>query len=135
MAIPQIERYIANDNYLAAVDLAREAEKRIPGDATLMAFWPQISQVLSFETDPPGAEVFFKEYAKPQSPWRSLGITPLANVTSAAWFLRMEDYKAGITRISTLPREHPPIACALLSFASIHFRKSRSTEREAYPPG
>jgi hypothetical protein len=43
VAIPQIERFIADDNYLAAVDLAREAEKRIPNDVRLAALWPQMS--------------------------------------------------------------------------------------------
>jgi formylglycine-generating enzyme required for sulfatase activity/dienelactone hydrolase len=95
VAIPQIERFIADDNYLAAVDLAREAEKRIPNDARLAALWPEMSQVLSFETDPPGAEVFFKKYAAPDSEWRHLGTTPLTKITVPQGFFEWKFSKAG----------------------------------------
>lgn len=57
VAIPQIEKFIATDDYLPAFDLALEAEKRIPDDARLAALWPEMSRTLSFETDPPGAEI------------------------------------------------------------------------------
>jgi hypothetical protein len=95
VAIPHIERFIAEDNYLAGVDLAREAEKRIPGDVTLAALWPQMSQTLSIETDPPGAEVFFKKYAAPESDWRRLGTTPIAKVTVPLGFFEWKVSKAG----------------------------------------
>ena len=95
VAIPQVERLIAEDNYLAAVDLAVEAQKRIPDDVTLADLWPQMSHKLSFETDPSGGEVFFKEYAKPDSKWRSLGTTPRANVTVPLGFFEWKITKAG----------------------------------------
>jgi len=80
-AIPQIQRLIEQDNYLAAFDLGREAEKRIPTDPGLKALWPQMSRTISIDTDPPGAEVFFKKYAAPETEWRRLGIAPLSNIT------------------------------------------------------
>ncbi len=95
VAIPQIERFIAEDNYLAAIDLARQAEKWIPNDARLAALWPEMSQVLSFETDPPGAEVFFKKYAAPESEWRRLGTTPLAKSAIPLGFFEWKFSKAG----------------------------------------
>jgi dienelactone hydrolase len=95
VAIPQVERFIAEDNYLAAVDLAREAGKRIPNDVKLAELWPQMSQILSFATDPPGAEVFFKKYAAPESEWRVLGTTPLAKITVPLGFFEWKITKAG----------------------------------------
>jgi predicted Ser/Thr protein kinase len=95
VAIPQIERLIAADDYLAALDLAREAEKHIPNDVKLGQLWPQMSQVLSFETDPPGAEVFFKKYAAPESEWRRLRITPMAKITVPLGFFEWKITKAG----------------------------------------
>lgn len=95
VAIPQIERFIAADDYLAALDLAREAEKHIPNDVKLGQLWPQMSQVLSFETDPPGAEVFFKKYAAPESEWRRLGITPIAKITVPFGFFEWKITKSG----------------------------------------
>jgi formylglycine-generating enzyme required for sulfatase activity/dienelactone hydrolase len=94
-AIPQIERLIAADDYLAALDLAREAEKRIPDDARLASLWPQMSQILSFETDPPGAEVFFKKYAAEDAEWRRLGTTPIARITVPLGFFEWKITKAG----------------------------------------
>jgi len=95
VAIPQIERFIGADDYLSAVDLAREAEKRIPNDVRLAALWPQMSQILSFETDPPGTEVFFKKYAAPESEWRRLGTTPIVKVTVPLGFFEWKVTKAG----------------------------------------
>jgi formylglycine-generating enzyme required for sulfatase activity/dienelactone hydrolase len=94
-AIPQIQQLIAEDNYLAAFDLARGAEKRIPNDAGLMALWPQMSRTIAIDTDPPGAEVFFKKYAAPETEWRRLGITPLSNITIPQGFYEWKASKAG----------------------------------------
>ncbi len=88
-----IERFIA-DNYLAAVDLAREAEKRIPNNVRLAALWPQMSRILTIQTDPRGVEVFFKKYSAPDE-WRHLGAMRLEG---AVWWL---DYALGSYR--TLP--------------------------------
>ena len=95
VAIPRIERFIAEDNYLPAVDLAREAEKRIPDDVRLAALWPQMSQTVSIESDPPGAEVFFKKYAAPESEWRRLGTTPVAKITVPRGYFEWKASKAG----------------------------------------
>jgi serine/threonine protein kinase/formylglycine-generating enzyme required for sulfatase activity/dienelactone hydrolase len=94
-AIPQIERWIAEDNYLAAFDLGREAEKRIPTDPRLASLWPQMSRTLSIETDPPGAAVSFKKYAASESEWHRLGVTPLTKVIVPQGLFEWTMSKAG----------------------------------------
>ena len=46
-------------------DLAVEAERRLPGDPALASLWPLVATTLSVETDPAGAEVFWKDYNAP----------------------------------------------------------------------
>ncbi len=76
-------------------DMAMEAEKYIPGDSALIKLWPNISAVVSIETFPPGAEVFWKDYDKPDDEWRNAGETPLKDIKLARGYLRMEIRKEG----------------------------------------
>jgi formylglycine-generating enzyme required for sulfatase activity/dienelactone hydrolase len=107
-AIPQIERLIAEDNYLAAFDLAKEAERRSSTDTRLAALWPEMSRTISIDTDPPGAQVSFKKYAAPESEWRHLGIGPIAKTRVPLgvfeWKVSKEGYEefhgAGPTPVS-----------------------------------
>lgn len=56
-------RLIEKGAYVAAFDLARRAEPILPGDPQLAKLWPEMTRVISVETEPPGAEVSWKEYA------------------------------------------------------------------------
>jgi dienelactone hydrolase len=90
--IPQIQKLV-NDNArppTSAYDMGLEAEKWIPGDSALIKLWPVISTTISMETEPNGAEVFWKDYNKPGDDWRSAGITPLKNIRFPRGYLRME---------------------------------------------
>ena len=40
-----------------------------------------ISRPATIDSDPPGAEVFYRPYGRNQAPWRPLGRTPVADVT------------------------------------------------------
>jgi dienelactone hydrolase/tRNA A-37 threonylcarbamoyl transferase component Bud32 len=76
-ALPEIQRLLAKDEVASAFALAVEAEPYLAGDPALAVLWPKLATSLSVETTPPGAEVFIKEYRKPDTPWRSLGRSPL----------------------------------------------------------
>jgi len=99
--LPDIKQLI-NDNIrppTAAYDMGLEAEKYIPTDSSLIKLWPVIATTISIETEPQGAEVFWKDYDKPDTAWRSAGITPLKNVRFPRSYLRMEIRKKGYQTI------------------------------------
>ena len=85
-------------NYIPSVkafDLAREAKQIIPDDSLLTDLWQTIATTITIETDPPGAELFWKDYTSPDAEWRSAGITPLVDVQLPRAYLRMEFRKQG----------------------------------------
>jgi hypothetical protein len=89
------------------LDKALEVEKYLPNDPTLAKLWPLIATPLSIETEPAGAEVFWKDYGKPDSEWRSAGITPLKGVKVARNHLRVEIRKKGYQTVEiTSPRPY-----------------------------
>ena len=77
IALPEIESLISKDDWPSAYRIAVEAEKYIPRDPQLNRDFSDIAVLLSVKTDPPGASVFIKEYAKDGDPWEFLGQTPI----------------------------------------------------------
>ena len=99
--IPAIQKS-ANENFrppTEAFDMAVEAEKYIPHDSDLIKLWPLVSTKISIETDPAGAEVFWKDYPKPDAEWRLAGTTPLKDMRFPRNYLRMEIRKKGFQTI------------------------------------
>jgi eukaryotic-like serine/threonine-protein kinase len=99
--LPEIQK-LANGSYFPAtqaLDLAIQASKYIPNDSELVRLWPTISDTVSIETEPSGAEVLWKDYDSPDANWRSAGFTPLTNVKFPRSYLRMEIRKKGYQTI------------------------------------
>jgi eukaryotic-like serine/threonine-protein kinase len=80
-------------------DMAVEAQKRLPNDPTLAKLWPSIATTVSIETEPAGAEVFWKDYDTPAADWRSAGVTPFKDVRVPRDYLRLEVRKPGYQTI------------------------------------
>jgi dienelactone hydrolase len=99
--IPAIEEMV-EENFrppTEAFNLGLEAEKYIPEDSSLIKLWPVISTTISMVTYPPGADVYWKDYDKPQSDWTKAGTTPLTDVRFPRSYLRMEIRKNGYQTI------------------------------------
>ncbi|HOZ77906.1 MAG TPA: SUMF1/EgtB/PvdO family nonheme iron enzyme [Ferruginibacter sp.] len=99
--LPAIEKLV-NDNFAPpteAFDMALEAEKYIPNDSALINLWPTLSHNLSMATMPAGAELWWKDYDKPNSEWRLAGTTPFKDVRLPRPYLRMEIRKKGYQTI------------------------------------
>lgn len=80
--LPAIQKMV-NENFnapSAAFEMATEAELYIPNDSGLLNLWPRVSRTVSLETQPNGADVFWKDYDRPSDEWKKLGTTPLQNV-------------------------------------------------------
>jgi len=105
-ALPEIQRLAEKESFAAAFDLARQAEQFIPGHPALVRLWPEMSVDVSIETDPPGAEVYTKDYAAAEGEWRRLGQSPLARVRLPRSYARWRLTKAGF---HTLERAGPPM--------------------------
>ena len=70
---------LADQGKLAeALALAFEVEKAIPSAPALEKLWPEVSRVLEVRTNPPGVSVSARLYGADDSPWRALGVTPIA---------------------------------------------------------
>jgi class 3 adenylate cyclase/dienelactone hydrolase len=84
-------------NYADAFYLAKEAELIIPDNERLQSLIKQTSVNIDITTDPPGADVFYKIYNKPEEEWQSLGITPIKSiqlpVSALRWKIEKEGYE------------------------------------------
>lgn len=80
-------------------DMAATAEKYLPNDPRLAKLWPSIANTMSIETEPAGAEVYWKDYDTPAAEWRFSGVSPLKEVKVPRDYLRLEIRKAGYQTI------------------------------------
>lgn len=100
-AIPEIERLVqdgtATDGLAAwsAFELAVRAEQPLPDDPLLSRLFPRFSRPVRFHSMPPGASVFAKPYARPESEWRLIGQTPIDSVRFPLGFSRVKLELAG----------------------------------------
>jgi formylglycine-generating enzyme required for sulfatase activity/tRNA A-37 threonylcarbamoyl transferase component Bud32/dienelactone hydrolase len=100
VAIPEITRLNQDGGNIAAFRLARRAAEVLPGDPELERLVNLVSSPpRSLQTDPPGAEVAWKDYAKPESDWERVGVTPLENVRFPAAYLRWRIEKTGFETV------------------------------------
>ena len=76
-AIPEIERLRDNREYSAAFELYNRARKFISDEKVNSDLEVSLIQKLSILTEPPGAEIFIKEYADTDDEWQSIGSTPI----------------------------------------------------------
>ncbi|MHC4567682.1 MAG: protein kinase domain-containing protein [Planctomycetota bacterium] len=75
-SIPDIIKLIESDQYLAAFQLAKKVEKYIPNNSTLKELWPVMAREFSIITNPPGAEIYFRDYTDINGKALYLGKSP-----------------------------------------------------------
>ncbi|MDY0099433.1 MAG: SUMF1/EgtB/PvdO family nonheme iron enzyme [Bacteroidales bacterium] len=95
--IPEI-RILTEENFIPparAFELATEAQKSIPNDSVLATLWPKVSRNISLQTQPPGAKVYWKDYNKPDDPWKENGVTPFKKIRFPLGSLRLKIEKDG----------------------------------------
>jgi len=95
-AKPEISRLADRHEYIAAVALAAEAERYLPGDGDMARLWSTISRPFTVESEPSGAEVAYTAYGQPES-WRRLGTTPLKDAHLPLGAVRVKAEKAGLS--------------------------------------
>jgi eukaryotic-like serine/threonine-protein kinase len=99
--IPAIQKVIAENFFPPpnAFEMAKEIERIIPGDSILINFWPKISCKFNLETDPSGADFFWKDYDEPNSDWKFIGTTPMLNIRLPSGSLILKIEKKGFQTI------------------------------------
>jgi hypothetical protein len=72
-AIPEIERLHNEDDQVQAFNLVQKAEKYISKDPKLRKLSSLVTSYLTVLTDPPGADVYIREYSDIKGEWKRLG--------------------------------------------------------------
>ncbi len=97
-ALPEIPRLIEAGKVVAAIRLARETERYLPGEVTsLRRPWIPVTVTAV----PAGAEVYFKDYLGVDSDWLSLGRSPTAPTKLPLGYYRWRISKDGFQTIES----------------------------------
>jgi dienelactone hydrolase len=75
--IPEIERYITERNYYAAFTLLQKSEKFISKSPEYSDLVSRVITKMTILSDPPGADVYIREYSDTSGQWKNLGKTPI----------------------------------------------------------
>lgn len=80
VALPQIEKQLAADDWEQANYTALEIRQRMPDSAILDGYWSQFAIKTSIPSEPAGATVYRRAYDNAAAPWQRLGETPLYDI-------------------------------------------------------
>jgi len=80
VAIPEIERLLNQSDNKAVFNLALKAEKHIPKSEKLRQLWPLVAGSISVETEPPGANIWIRDYTDRENHWEYLGRSTITNL-------------------------------------------------------
>ena len=76
-ALPEIEQLINKANIADAIKLVQKAGKYISKEPKFQELSTFVTSKLTFLTDPPGADVYIKEYSDIDGKWGKIGRTPI----------------------------------------------------------
>lgn len=106
-AIPELMRLVEEIDYIdyldrtVAYELAMEAEKYIPSDSVLIMLLGHLTRYVTIESEPPGANVYDKEYPAINADWEYLGQTPFDSIRVPRGFFRFKFEKKGYQDVYT----------------------------------
>jgi predicted Ser/Thr protein kinase/predicted esterase len=94
-AVPEIRKLVDDQKLDEAFRLAEQAAKVIPRDSALLELLPQVERDFSFQTVPPGADVYL--YSEIDRAWERIGRTPIDKVRSypgyRQWRIEKDGYE------------------------------------------
>jgi serine/threonine protein kinase/formylglycine-generating enzyme required for sulfatase activity/cephalosporin-C deacetylase-like acetyl esterase len=131
-AVPQIVQMADKAQYIEAFQLAREAERYIPGDPSLEKLWHEVSQMVSVHSEPEGAEVYLKPYESPDAQWQILGRTPMPQARVPFGFFRWKIQKDGYETVEQPNPDQLTMAFLSQTTAELNFKLFPGAET---PPG
>jgi len=110
----EIEEFYDEMKYSTAFHLAVRAEKYRPEDPEMVELMSVVSRYITIQTDPPGADIYSKDYTAIDDEWKFLGRSPIENHRMPArtfyrWKIEKEGYETvmatGGNGIDTLYRK------------------------------
>jgi len=109
VAIPEIERFIGDNdawrNLVPPYRLAEQAEAVLGTTPELTELFRQCAREIDILTEPPGANVSYKEYTDPAAEWSFIGVTPLEAVRVPIgifrWKIEKDGYETVLAAAST----------------------------------
>ncbi|MGD0444967.1 MAG: bifunctional serine/threonine-protein kinase/formylglycine-generating enzyme family protein [Edaphobacter sp.] len=102
-AAPQIRSLLTTNKPLAAFLMLEKARGYAPSDSQLKQIANETTMSSSITSSPAGATVEVQDYGSPDSPWHSLGVTPLKDVLITTGYLRWKVSKAGTGELIVAP--------------------------------
>ena len=99
--LPEIERLVEMSwrDFIEPYKLAEQAEKIIPHDPRLVELLSECAVNINFQTEPPGADIYVKEYSKPESVWEYLGVSPIEDMRLPISIFRWKMEKEGFETV------------------------------------
>jgi eukaryotic-like serine/threonine-protein kinase len=94
-ALPEIIRLAEAEKFDDAYRLAQQAQPYISEDPLFAEQIKGISKRAHIDSDPAGANVFYRPYGRSGAPWRPLGKTPVADVSVPRGLLHWKAEMAG----------------------------------------
>jgi serine/threonine protein kinase/pimeloyl-ACP methyl ester carboxylesterase len=135
-AIPEITKLFDSAERKAAFHLLLRAEKVLPNDPTLKKIQEDNSFPMSFNTNPPGAEVWVADYDAQDNEWLRLGRTPFTIKKLPPDYYRFRVEKPGFqTILGAGEVPGPPIEFQLDTVGSIPADMVRVPAGSASIPG
>lgn len=98
VGLPEIRQLLDEGRSCAAFRLVDRVERHLPGDPELARIRENFTRHVSIQTDPPGADVYIRDYlgTATDARWEHLGRTPLQAVPIPAGYTRYRMSKPGL---------------------------------------
>jgi dienelactone hydrolase len=95
--LPEIRRQLEINwrDYTQIYALALQAEAIIPSDPELSDIFDTIALRIDIDSEPPGADVYMKNYSNPEHEWAHVGITPIEDARIPVGIFRWKFEKEG----------------------------------------
>src|SRR5688572_16095587 len=101
---------------IEAYRLAQALDERKPNDPAMARIWDVVGPARPIVTDPPGADVYIRDYMKPDSEWVHIGRSPLQPGRLPYLFMTMRFSKQGYQDVEWALR---PIGVPLVKLTPI----------------
>ncbi len=93
VTLPEIPKLLEQQKFVAAIRLARDAERIVPEDVARLR--RETWTAFSFRTEPPGADAFMKSYLDAGGEWERVGKTPIEEIRLPIGYYRWKFTREG----------------------------------------
>jgi dienelactone hydrolase/predicted Ser/Thr protein kinase len=110
-AVRQVETLADAGAMIEAYRLAQVLDDRNPNDPAMARVWEAVGPAREILTDPPGADVYIRDYLQPESEWIHLGQSPLQPGRLPYLYLSLRLAKEGYSEVqwALRPMSVPPV--------------------------